>query len=173
MQNNAELIKPDLLFAVDPPLDMKRLWRTFEYIEKMNFSDVSVNEAKYFLKVFKEEHGGTPTENPKAYEKISSFYRDSGSNGKIKYLKTVPVRLYCDPDIQWYIENRRMPYEHLNAADLSACIVQLKLLGNENAELVTNIGKGYFAGGRRHPHGFTSLDADEFLLWAKKMLEEN
>lgn len=55
-------------------------------------------------------------------------------------------------------------------ADLSALIVQLKLLGNKDAELITSLGKGYFADGRRHPHAFSQLDSDEFLEWVNKMI---
>jgi hypothetical protein len=168
--NNEKLTKPNIVFGVDPPLDMKRLWESFTFFKKVNFSSTAVAEADYFLTRFQRELGGSPAQKPDAYEKISSFYRDSKDGGNIMYLRATPVRLYCDPDVNWYIENRRTPIEHINATDLSACIVQLKLLGNSNAELVANIGKGYFPDGRRHPHAFSQLDADEFLRWANRLL---
>jgi hypothetical protein len=170
-QKKKDLVRPQMVFGVDPPLDMARLYHTFEYIKKINFSKTAVKEAEYFLDWYKRELHGTPEQEPAAYEKISSFSRTTADGGKIKYLSAIPVRLYCDPDIQWYIENRAMPYEHLNMADLSACIVQLRISGNKKAELVTNLGKGYFAGGVRHPHGFTSLDSTEFLLWVNAYLD--
>ncbi len=170
--NNKNVIKPNVVFGVDPPLDMKRLWNTFSYLDKIDFHKAATDESRYFLNRFRQQIGGTPSENPGQYEKISSFYRDAPNGGKIGYLKSVPIRLYCDPDIQWYIENRRESYEQLNASDLSACIVQLRLLGNNRAELITNIGKGYFPGGVRHPHGFSQLNADEFLLWANKVIDK-
>ena len=168
--NNEKIVKPNLVFGVDPPLDMKQLWDNFVYYKKINFSQPAVNEANYFLERFKKQLGGSPLEKPNAYEKISSFYRDADEGGNAKYLRSIPVRLYCDPDINWYIENRRTPIERTNTADLTACIVQLKLLGNNDAELITNVGKGYFPDGRRHPHAFSQLDAGEFLTWANKML---
>jgi hypothetical protein len=167
-----KLVKPKLVFGVDPPLDMKRLWRSFMYFKKTNFSEAAVNEADYFIQRFESELGGTPFEQPDAYEKISAFYRDAQDGGNARFLKSIPVRLYCDPDIIWYIDNRRTPVEHTNLADLSACIVQLKLLGNNDAELVTNIGKGYSPDGRRHPHAFSQLNADEFLKWADNVLSK-
>ncbi len=170
--NNKEVIKPTHVFAVDPPLDMKRLWESFMYFKKVHFSKTAVNEADYFIKRFQSELGGTPFEQPQAYEKISSYYRDAQDGGNAKYLRSTPVRLYCDPDVNWYIENRRTPIEHTNLADLTACIVQLKLLGNEAAELITNIGKGYFPNGTRHPHAFSQLDSDEFLKWVDKHVSE-
>jgi hypothetical protein len=78
--------------------------------------------------------------------------------------------MYCDPDINWHIQQRNSPLEFTNLADEVACIVQLNLLGNKNAALITNLGKGYFTDGTRHPHAFSILDADEFVLWLNKML---
>jgi len=169
-KDNVTAIRPNLVFAVDPPLDMKRLWTSFAYIRKVNFYAGAVGEAEYFMDRFEKELGGTPAQKPAAYEAISSFTMDAVDGGNAKYLKSVPVRLYCDPDVNWYIENRRTPVEYTNLCDLSACVVQLKLLGNDSAELVTNLGKGYFADGRRHPHAFSQLDSDEFVKWAEKML---
>jgi pimeloyl-ACP methyl ester carboxylesterase len=167
-RNHEKIVKPNLVFGVDPPLDMKHLWETFMYFRKVNFSAIAVNEADYFLKRFESELGGTPLEQPNAYEKMSSFFRDAQDGGNTKFLKFLPVRLYSDPDVNWYIENRRTPIEHTNLADMTACIVQLRLLGNNEAELITNIGKGYFPDGRRHPHAFSQLDSDEFLRWVDK-----
>ncbi len=171
-ENDEKIIKPNLVFGVDPPLDMKRLWESLRFSKEINFSKTAVDEADYFIKRFETELRGTPFQQPEAYERISSYYRDAQDGGNAKFLTSIPVRLYCDPDINWYIDNRRTPIEHTNLADLTACIVQLKLLGNDDAELITNIGKGYFPDGRRHPHAFSQLDSDEFLKWADKKLNE-
>lgn len=168
--NNDLLIKPNAVFAVDPPLNMKRLWNSFVYGVRINFSEVSVGEGKEMLRRFNIMYGGSPSQNPKKYEQASSFYPEAPGGGNAKYLKTVPVRLYCDPDINWTIENRRGTYETMNATDLAGCISQLKLLGNTNAELVNCLGKGHKPDGSRHPHYFSMLDPDEFIAWASKML---
>jgi hypothetical protein len=60
--------------------------------------------------------------------------------------------------------------EFMNMADLSGCISQLKILGNNNAEFINCLGKGFKPDGTRHPHFFSMLDADEFVQWANKML---
>jgi pimeloyl-ACP methyl ester carboxylesterase len=169
--NDAVIVKPNAVFGVDPPLDMKRLWRLFEYNHRIRFSEASTREADYFLDRMREDMGGSPEESPDKFERASSLYRDAASGGKIQYLKSIPVRLYCDPDVNWYINERRLPLELINATDLSASIIQLKLLGNEKAELVANPGKGYLSGGVRHPHAFSQLDADEFLKWAGQCLQ--
>lgn len=167
--NTKKIIKPNAVFGVDPPLNMKRLWNSFTYGVRTDFSEVSVGEGKEMLSRFKIMYGGSPSQNPKKYEEASSFYPEAKDGGNAKYLKTVPVRLYCDPDINWVIENRRGSYETMNATDLSGCISQLKLLGNKNAEFVNCFGKGFKPDGTRHPHYFSMLDADEFLVWTSKI----
>lgn len=169
-QNNSKIIKPNAVFGVDPPLNMKRLWNSFTYGVNINFSEVSVAEGKEMLRRFRIMYGGSPAQNPKKYEEVSSFYPDAKDGGNAKYLQHVPVRLYCDPDISWIIENRRGSFETMNGADLSGCISRLKLLGNKNAEFVNCLGKGFKPDGQRHPHYFSMLDPDEFLLWAERML---
>jgi hypothetical protein len=171
--NNKAIVKPDLVFGVDPPLNMKRLWHSFEYSVKINFSEVAMAEAKEQLRRFKILYGGSPEKNPEKYEAASSFYADAADGGNAKYLKNVPVRLYCDPDISWIIEQRRGSAEFMNMADLSGCISQLKLLGNTDAVFVNCLGKGFKPDGSRHPHYFSMLDADEFVSWANKILYKN
>lgn len=169
--NTKKIIKPSAVFGVDPPLNMKRLWNSFIYGVRANFSETSVGEGKEMLRRFKIMYGGSPSQKPKKYEEVSSFYPEAKDGGNAKYLKAIPVRLYCDPDINWIIENRRGSYETMNAMDLSACISQLKLLGNKNAEFVNCLGKGFKPDGSRHPHYFSMLDSDEFISWANKIIQ--
>ncbi len=170
-QSSGELlIKPAAAFGIDPPLDMKRFRNTVVHEIEINFRKNNVNGMKNFLKNFESLFGGTPSLRPDNYKKYSAYYRDAKDGGNTVYLKTLPVRLYCDPDVNWAIENLRVGYEHLNASDQSACIAQLKLLGNDNAELIVNLGKGYF-GTHRHPHAMSQLDPKEFLSWADRILK--
>lgn len=167
--NTTKIIKPTAVFGVDPPLNMKRLWNSFTYGVRVNFSEVSVGEGKEMLRRFNIMYGGSPSQNPEKYEQASSFYPEAKDGGNAKYLRTVPVRLYCDPDINWIIENKRGSYETMNATDLSGCISQLKLLGNKNAEFVNCLGKGFKPDGSRHPHYFSMLNPEEFIVWASKI----
>ena len=131
----------------------------------------SNSEASMITTLFKTQFGGTPLQKPKAYEMASSFYRDAKDGGNAKYLTSIPVRLYSDPDINWFITQRNGPVEWTNLADITACIVQLRLLGNKNAEYISCLGKGFLPNGERHPHSFSMLDAAEFILWADKVLD--
>lgn len=169
-QNDSRVIKPNGVFGVDPPLNMKRLWNSFVYGVRINFSPASVSEGNEMLKRFNRMFGGSPSQQPKSYETASAYYPEAKDGGNAQYLKGIPVRLYCDPDIDWTIENRRGSFELMNAADLSGCISQLKLLGNKQAEFINCLGKGVKPDGTRHPHYFSMLNPDEFVNWANQVL---
>jgi hypothetical protein len=169
--SNTPFVKPAAVFGVDPPLDMKRFRNTVLHEIEINFRKNNVDGMKNFLSYFENLFGGPPSAHTNNYQRYSAYDRDSKDGGNTKYLKTLPVRLYCDPDINWAIKNLRVGYEHLNASDQSACIAQLKLLGNDDAELIVNLGKGYF-GKTRHPHAMSQLDAKEFLRWVDKIVRD-
>jgi hypothetical protein len=170
--NYKSIVKPNAVFGVDPPLDLKRLFNGYIRAMAIDTSKKKGAEAVMITTLFKNQFGGTPAQKPKAYEMASSFYRDAKDGGNAKYLTSIPVRLYSDPDINWFIMQRNGPVEWTNLADISACIVQLRLLGNKNAEYISCLGKGFLPNGERHPHAFSMLDADEFITWADKILSK-
>ncbi|MBK7939120.1 MAG: alpha/beta fold hydrolase [Lewinellaceae bacterium] len=170
MLSDTTLIKPDLVFGVDPPLDLKRLYNAYARSLELYPEKAKGSEAEFITKRFRRIYGGTPEERPDAYEAASSYYRDARDGGNARYLKNVPLRLYSDPDVLWYILERNMPMEWTNTADLSACIVLLRRLGNQNAGYVPCLGKGWLPNGKRHPHAFSMLDAGEFVGWVNKVL---
>jgi hypothetical protein len=169
--NYKSIIKPNAVFGVDPPLDLKRLYDGYVRGMLIDSSKKKSAEAIMITTLFENQFGGTPQQKPNNYASASSFSRELKDGGNAKYLKSVPVRLYADPDINWHINERNNPVEWTNLADVTACIVQLKLLGNKNAEFVNCLGKG-FQNGKRHPHGFSMLEADEFIIWADKILDK-
>jgi hypothetical protein len=169
--NYKPIVKPNAVFGVDPPLDLKRLYNGYVRAMAIDTAKKKNAEAVMITTLFKNQFGGSPLQKPKAYEMASSFYRDAKDGGNAKYLTTIPVRLYSDPDINWFITQRNGPIEWMNLADISACIVQLRLLGNKNAEYISCLGKGFLPNGERHPHSFSMLDAEEFIIWADKVLD--
>ncbi len=168
--NYKSIVKPNAVFGVDPPLDLKRLYNGYVRAMAIDTAKKKGSEAVMITTLFKNQFGGTPLQKPKAYEMASSFYRDAKDGGNAKYLTSIPVRLYSDPDINWFITQRNGPVEWMNLADITACIVQLRLLGNKKAEYISCLGKGFLPNGERHPHSFSMLDADEFIIWADKVL---
>lgn len=171
-KKSADCIKPIAVFAIDPPLDYERLWNEAENSVKRNFNKDAVDEGKALMKFLKETMHGTPKTNINSYRLNSPFCYSDSSNRNAGLLKNVAVRLYVEPDITWWIENRGKDYHDINAIDNAALINQLSLAGNDKAELITTTNKGYQEDGTRHPHSWSILDEDKLLTWCEKMFKE-
>jgi pimeloyl-ACP methyl ester carboxylesterase len=170
-KQQSKIVRPALVFGVDPPLDLKRLYNGYMRSIRLNPAKAKGGEAEFITKRFNRLYGGPPNKRPAAYQAASAFYRDATDGGNLQYLASIPVRLYCDADVNWHVTERNNPLEYTNLADAVASIVQLRLLGNAHAELVTNPGKGYFTNGVRNPHAFNILDADGFIAWLNRYLQ--
>jgi pimeloyl-ACP methyl ester carboxylesterase len=164
--------KPAAAFGIDPPLDMARFRNTVMHEITIGYRRDNIQGMTRFLAFLDNLHGGSPTESRFRYESTSAYSRSAEGGGNTKFLASLPVRLYCDPDVHWSLENLGVGYEHLNASDLSACIAQLRMLGNTRAELMVNLGKGYF-GKSRHPHALNQLNSKDFLKWVDSLLNHS
>ncbi|MFK7784735.1 MAG: hypothetical protein AB8B56_06460 [Crocinitomicaceae bacterium] len=158
-------VKPIAVYGVDPPLDFERLYTSFERTIEKNFSKPAMDEAKVYLEKMDYIFGGSPKDFPEIYVRHSMFSKSQKDGGNANYLNQIPVRIYCDPDIDWQLNERRMDYYDMNAVDQTAMINHLILSGNENAEFINALGKGYRLDGRRHPHSWSLVDPEECMLW--------
>ncbi len=175
------LIKPLAVIGVDPPVDMEDLYlRAREEIaayardsNKLTAGkQLAWNEDHFLVNYFHELYGGPPDQFRDKYIAGSQFSRGQADGGNARYLLDVPVRLYCDPDILWQLNNRNRDYYHMNAASLSAMINFLTINGNKQAELVPALGKGYRVDGTRHPHSWSIVDAGDCLKWIAGLIKE-
>ena len=164
-------IKPQAVYGVDPPLDFIGLYNKFKRIEERNFFAPAVYEAKNYLSKMSSQFEGESNEKPSTYIFHSMYSRDQKDGGNAKYLKTVPVRIYSDPDIDWYLEKRHADYYDMNALDQTAMINQLRLMGNEQAEYINALGKGYRINGDRHPHSWSIVEPLDCINWLIKCLK--
>jgi hypothetical protein len=116
--------------------------------------------------------GGTPNEVFNRYLDYSPFVFSAENGGNAVNLKGIPIRAYHEPDIDWWIENRRKTYYSMNSIDLAALINQLLILGNERAELVTTNNKrtGYSQGAS--PHTWSIVDNAELITWFLRQIKQ-
>lgn len=161
---------PQSVVVVDPPVDLYNLWFIMKRLSNRNCVASAKNEADFYMDYCKKYLGGTPDEVPDRYRQASPFSRDLENGGNTVFLKDIPVRVYCEPDMDWWLA-RCEDLSDMNATDLSTMINTLRLLGNENAEFITTTGKGYRIDGRRHPHSWSILDAEDTANWIEKMIE--
>jgi hypothetical protein len=160
-------VVPKAVFAVDSPVDLSDLWAYFDREITRNFSDVGMNEARFIQGELKRELGGSPQDARPNFVKNSPFDIASKQPGNEKFLKNIPVRSYHDPDLVWYLQNRRRGVLDTNVACASELIARLMLMGNDKAELMISHGTGYRANGARHPHSWSIVNETELITWVK------
>jgi hypothetical protein len=155
-------VRPIAVFSVDGPTDLERMYRSFEIaLEK----SPNKTEPAYALNEFKKYMGGPPETHRDNYRLYSVFSYTEKDGGNARYLTDLPVRIYNDTDVRWWIENRNTDLHGMNALDQSAMINFLRNKGNKRAEFINAFGKGYRLEGTRHPHSWSIVDPADFIRW--------
>lgn len=158
-------IQPVAVYGIDPPLDWARIYYSFQRTKELNFSEVAVNEATDYLAKLDEQFGGSPKEVPNIYSKHSMYSKTVKDGGNATFLIDTPVRIYSDPDIDWHLKERQTDFYDINALDQTAMINELRISGNENAEFINALGKGYRLNGMRHPHSWSIAEPNGLMDW--------
>lgn len=166
-------IQPVAVYGIDPPLDWTRIYYSFQRTKELNFSEVAVNEAKDYLAKLDKQFGGTPKEVPNIYSKHSMYSKAVKGGGNATFLIDTPIRIYSDPDIDWHLTERQTDFYDINALDQTAMINELRISGNENAEFINALGKGYRLNGTRHPHSWSIAEPNELMDWITENLNKN
>lgn len=163
---------PKGVFGLDVPLDKAHMYAYCQREIKRNFSEAGMNEARWLMNNFNEMYGGSPQEYPEKYVEASIYSNGAEDGGNAKYLKDMPIRMYTDLDVDWLINQRRRDLYDWNGTDIVAMINDLKLMGNENANVIITMGKGVRLDGRRHPHSWSIMDNKDCLDWVLDILEK-
>jgi hypothetical protein len=164
-----DMKRPNAIFAIDPPLDFERMYKSSQYAVINSKSEVAKQEADYFIKRLDYEFDGSPLENLKAYHIISPFSYSDTTNSNINKIISCPIMLICEPDINWQIDNRSRNLYDLNVLDCSSVINYLKIQGNLNAQLIITSDKGYRKySGKRNPHSWSIANSNETIKWLLK-----
>lgn len=162
--------QPNAIAICDAPLDMVRLWHEQQQSISNNFNPIAVGEAQWVIHFLKKNLGGSPNESFDSYVNYSPFVYSDKKRSKIGIFKKIPIRMYHEPDIQWWIENRGKDYNTINSIDLGGFYNYLRQAGNMNTELITshNKRKDYIHGAS--PHTWTIVDNVELVEWFLKMI---
>lgn len=158
--------KPSAVFAIDSPLDFERMYKGMSReIKLANSSEEFLAESNYILKKCRTEFGGTPFDNLSAYHEKSPYSFNDTTQNAIKSLINVPIRLYTEPDIAWWID-LGVDYSLMNSFDLAAMTNELKRMGNKKVELMITSNKGYRKGdNQRNPHSWSIVEPVDLTTW--------
>ncbi len=166
---NSKLRKPSAVFGIDPPLDLERMYISMTTTDRPAKHPISQGENAFITDLLQKTFGTNPKDNPNYFWQVSPFSRSDTSHLALKSIKRVPLRIYNDPDINWYIENRYVDYSDMNVFDAACMINWLRSMGNDKAELINCIGKGYRKEKNiRHPHSWSIVDGKELIEWMEK-----
>jgi esterase/lipase len=162
-------VKPTAVFAIDPPIDFERFYNSAKRDIRLSKDSEANQENVYMLDRLEKETGGSPQTNITEYYNLSPYSFSDTAQTAIKKLINMPLRIYTEPDIHWWLKERGADFTSMNATESSAMINELIRLGNQHAELLTTQNKGYRKpDNRRHPHSWSIVDNDELITWLLK-----
>jgi len=157
---------PVTTFAVDSPLDYERWFLAAELeLKRLALAGLDNAEDQSAVHFLRKEFGGSPTEAVEAYRRQSVVSTLVADGGNARLLKDTPVRIYIEPDLKWRVANLNQDVYSSNMLDATALINVLRLLGNNNAELITTSGAGYRRDGSRNPHSWSIVDERDLAQW--------
>lgn len=161
------LRKPAAVFAIDSPLDFERFY--YSTLRDIKIFGKGTDEDPvyhYLITRIEEIMGGSPCKALSNYHKISPYSLSDSTQSAVKKLSATPVRIYIEPDAQWWLDERKTDVFGLNIIDCSAMINELRQLGNKNAELIVTQGRGLRQpGNKRHPHSWSIVDNKVLIDW--------
>lgn len=161
-------IKPKAVFAIDSPLDFERFYKAIQHeLRLKNKYNPEQNKFyRYLLTNIEKIMGGRPDEVPMNYNIISPYSYNDTSLRVIKQLVNIPVRIYIEPAIQWWLDEQQTDAYSLNIIDCSALINELRHFGNHNAELIVTTDKGHYQPeGTYNPHSWNIANSQKLLEW--------
>jgi len=162
-------IKPTAVFAIDPPLDFERFYNSAKRDIRLSKDNEANQENIYMVDRLEKETGGNPNTNLAEYYNLSPYSFSDTTQTAIKTLINMPLRIYTEPDVDWWLRERNADLTNMNATECSAMINELNRLGNENAKLITTQNKGYRKpDNQRHPHSWSIVNNDELIEWLLK-----
>jgi len=163
-------LEPAAVAVIDSPLDMTRFWYAEEKATTDGFHPAAADEGRWVRHLLETNLGGTPEEVPAAYVDYSPYTYGAENGGRATLLRNLPIRAYHEPDVNWWLANRRKSLYQMNSLDLSALINELQLLGNRHAELVTTVAErdGY---PESSPHTWSFVDNADLADWFLRMAQ--
>jgi hypothetical protein len=163
-------VQPKAVFCIDSPVNLFQLWHWSEEQIKKNFWPGAVGDAHYYLDSMTKENG-TIYNNKQRYLELTPFNSESDSTGNEQYLKSIPVRLYYDMDINWHLQNRRNSLYDTKMPEGSELIKRLMLMGNNRAEFMIAKQPGVRSDGVRRPNALSIVDEVDCIGWVKRSLD--
>jgi hypothetical protein len=157
----------------DGVLDWVRQWYEAKKGVKDNFAESSVFEGKLITYLLEKHLGGTPRTKLESYLEFSAYSYFDERNRHLKYLENMAVRAYSEPATIYWMEEKGKTTFDTNFPDMAGIINELKLAGNNDAEL-TLFHQDPKLKDRRNPNYTWGLvDKTELMNWIISKAKNN
>lgn len=163
-------IEPRGVFAVDSPLDLERFYRSARRLLSEDNTTPMGEEAEWMMRAFSDHDYPSPEKSKAPYQKYSVYSASASDGGNAKLLMNINVRLYHEPAIDWWLQERKCRYEDFNSIDLAGCTHAVQLMGGSKIELITTSGKGRDRDGNYNPHSWRIVDEEDLVRWIEKVM---
>ena len=160
------------VLGVDPPLDLAEHWnRAQQHLAAQDCPALRAGDER-IVRELTYAFGGSPAQVPATYHARSAFAAPDSFGGNAQYLRRLPVRLYCEPDLLFWQQQycAALQLTDLNAAGAAAFITCLQRQGNRQAQYIQTTGKG-FQGKHRMPHSWSIVETTDCAAWLQQCLE--
>lgn len=158
------IIQPKGVFIIDSPVDLLGLYEISKRNIQRNFSNISVQESKRTTSRF-DASLGKPEAGIENYEAYAPYTHKTNNIQNLAHLNNVKIRLYTEPDVQWWQENRRNEWEDMNAFFIKNLSNTLTKKYGDKVEYIATENRGYRANGQRHPHSWAIVEVENLLQW--------
>jgi pimeloyl-ACP methyl ester carboxylesterase len=150
------------LFVIDPPLDLQRVY-TAGMNMMQNCDGIIKRDGANIKAQLENAFGGSPTEKIDQYTSNSAFTANSNNGGNAKFLMSIPIRLYSEPDLDFVkrVYCNKLEKSNINATDLEALHEFLLKSGNNRCEYIPTSGRGF--------HSWNIIEPNNFLEWIIKV----
>lgn len=159
------------LTICDAPLDWVRQYNEGKRDRRINFDEGAVWEGSFSNYMLEQNLKGTPTTNLENYLEFSSYSYSDISDRNIKYFKEYPMRAYIEVAIHYWLEKKRKTTIDNNGPDMVGLIAQMKLAGNEKAELVIYYPHESKTEKKNTDATWLAVDKDDLMGWIIKLSE--
>ena len=163
-------IAPRAVFAIDPPLDFLRLYNVYDkwlddtatfYNSKLVYITMLEKMRTYFRGDLNTAYDNYVQLSPYCYEDKNKF--------GVRLFNKTPIRIFCEPDFEWAINEKHWNAYDLNVIDNVSFINELQRLGNKDASITLTENKGYRKILKmKHPHSWSIADANATVKWLLK-----
>lgn len=162
-------LKPTAVFGIDPPLDFERFYNSSKRDLRLTLDKEPNHENVYMIDRIEKVFNGTPKTALSNFIKISPYSFSDTTQTAVKKFGNIPLRIYSEPDVNWWLNERNADLTSMNVTECSAMINELNRLGNNRAELILTENKGYRKpNNKRHPHSWSIVDNSELIEWLLK-----